>query len=173
MRPETLVGLALCFLVAVSSSTAQDVVMKAMHDELQRSMKDLRLEELNKPYFVSYTVEETLVTETSASFGSLLSNERDQQRWLSVEVRVGDYDLDNTNFLSMPSGWSGMLRSFFGRTPLPLEDDYREIRRRLWLATDAAYKDALENLSKKQAALKTKTRSEDVPDFSREEPATI
>ena len=62
--------------------------------------------------------------------------------------------------------------AFGGRTALPLEDDYQEIRRQIWLATDGAYKDALENLSRKKAALQNKTRSEEIPDFSREEPFT-
>lgn len=173
MQRRTIPGLVLCAVLAISPAVAEDVVMKAMGDEMQRSMKDLKLEGLSRPYFISYTVEDTLATRTSASFGSLMSSERDHQRWLSVEVRVGGYDLDNTNFFSMPSGPSGVLRSFFGRTPLTLEDDYREIRRRLWLATDAAYKDALEGLAKKQAALKTRTLSEELADFSREESAKI
>ena len=56
---------------------------------------------------------------------------------------------------------------------LPLEDDYQEIRRQIWLAADGAYKEALENLSKKRAALQNRTRTEELADFSREEPFTV
>jgi predicted Zn-dependent protease len=49
-----------------------------------------------------------------------------------------------------------------------LEDDYQEIRRQLWLATDNAYKAALEQIAQKRAALRNVTRTEDIPDFSRE-----
>lgn len=174
MRRIILTGLIGCLLAPCTLAAEGDTVMKAMRDEMQRSMKELRLEELERPYFVSYAVEESAVTHASASFGGLLASGVDRQRWLTVEVRVGDYDLDNTNFLTLPSfGGRSMLRSFGGRTSLPLEDDYQEIRRQIWLATDGAYKDALENLSRKKAALQNKTRSEVIPDFSREEPVTV
>jgi predicted Zn-dependent protease len=173
MRHERFVGLLLGCLLSCSVSNAQDVVMQAMQHELQRSMKQLQLEDLSKPYFVSYTVRDQRVTRVSAGFGSLLSSREDVQRWLTVEVRVGSRALDNTNFFSLPGGQSGVLRTFFGRVRLPLEDDYGEIRRQLWLATDGAYKQALENLSKKRAALKSRTRSEELLDFSKEDPTTI
>ena len=53
---------------------------------------------------------------------------------------------------------------------LPLRDDYRELRRQIWLATDGAYKQAVHSLAKKRATLQNKTRVEIIPDFSREEP---
>ena len=39
----------------------QDVVFKALADELQRSMT-LRLEDLDQPYFIQYTVDDTTNT---------------------------------------------------------------------------------------------------------------
>ena len=48
---------------------------------------------------------------------------------------------------------------------LPLENDYREIRRQIWLATDQAYKAALESLAEKRAVLQNETRAEDIADF--------
>jgi predicted Zn-dependent protease len=174
MQRLMLAGLIGCLLAPCALAADDDVVMKAMLDEMLRSMEALRLEELERPYFISYTVEESTTTRASASFGSLVSSRVDRQRWLTVEVRVGSYDLDNTNFLTLPDfGGGSMLRGFGGQTSLPLEDDYQEIRRQIWLATDGAYKDALENLSRKKAALQNKTRSEEIPDFSREEPATV
>ena len=50
-----------------------------------------------------------------------------------------------------------------------LGDDYKELRRQIWLATDGAYKQALDRLSKKRAVLQNKTRIGEVPDFSMEE----
>jgi hypothetical protein len=170
-RRAIVIGLAVGLLLPALALAADDVVMKAMQDEMQRSMKELRLEGLDRPYFLSFQVDESTVTHASASFGSLLSSGVDLRRWLTVEVRVGSYDLDNTNFLSLP-GFSGAMRTFGGRAALPLEDDYQEIRRQIWLATDGAYKEALENLSKKRAALQNRTRTEELADFSREEPFT-
>ena len=56
---------------------------------------------------------------------------------------------------------------------LPLEDNYDELRRQIWLATDGAYKKALEDLARKRAHLtEQKPAPKKIPDFSREESAT-
>lgn len=143
----------------------EDVVMKAMRDELARSMDKLQLEQLERPYFIAYRVEEGWGASASASFGSLLGSNESRWRSLSVEVRVGDYDFDNTNF---------RVRRFGGRPRrLPLDDDYKELRRQIWLATDGAYKQAVENLSRKRAELQHRTRIEEIADFSREAPTSM
>lgn len=147
--------------------------MKAMQDELARSMQKLQLETLEKPYFIAYRVREGTGARVAASFGSLLGSSEGRSRTLTVEVRVGSPMLDNTNFLSFPSRPSGVIRTFGGTTVLPLDDNYHELRRTLWLATDAVYKQALEDLSKKKAALQNKTRTDEIPDFSKETPAKI
>jgi predicted Zn-dependent protease len=158
---------------AIATPAAEDVVLQAMQQELQRSMEKLQLEELDKPYFVSYEVEDHDDLTVSGTFGSLESTDRRRMRLLTVEVRVGDYALDNTNFRWFPGRPAGVLRTYGGTTTLPLDDDLLEIRRTLWLATDGAYKRALQQLSMKRAALQNTTLSEELPDFSREEPVQI
>ena len=68
-----------------------------------RSMKQLQLENLDKPYFISYRV----VDSESTGVGGQLRRARLQQqgrsRRFSVEVRVGDYQLDNTKLLLLQS----------------------------------------------------------------------
>jgi predicted Zn-dependent protease len=54
-------------------------------------------------------------------------------------------------------------------TQLVLEDDYTALRHDMWLATDGAYKQALEQLAAKRSFIKTKVQPEEIPDFSREE----
>jgi len=173
MRGLRTAGLVVCLLFPSLPAGARDVVMQAMRHELDRSMQDLRLKDLSKPYFISYTVHEERATRVSAGFGSLLSSSELIRRWLTVEVRVGSYDMDNTNFFSLSRGSSGVIRMISGQTSMPIEDDYRTIRRQLWLATDSVYKEALETLSKKRAAMQNKTRGEELPDFSKQEPATV
>jgi len=160
-------------LLAFSAAHAEDdVLQRALRDELARSMQQLQLEDLEQPYFISYLVREVKSKGSSATFGSLLNSGEGHSRDLSVEVRVGDYDLDNTNFRSYSFGGSGVVRMYGGSMQLPLEDDYDELRRSIWLATDGAYKKALEDLAKKRATLQNKTRTEEIPDFSREEAVT-
>ena len=163
--------LAVSLLTTSAARAEVSVLHRALRDELARSMQQLQLQDLDRPYFVSYLVREMKAKRASATFGSLLESRENHSRTLDVEVRVGDYALDNTNFRSFTFGGSGVVRMRGGRVALPLEDNYTELRRRIWLATDAAYKTALEDLARKRAALQNKTRTEEIPDFSRETPA--
>src|SRR5271156_4062150 len=145
-----------------------DVVMRAMQDELARSMSQLQLLQMDKPYFIAYRVQDVAVHEISATLGSLTSRSgpATDRRVVEVELRVGDYGLDNTNFFSERS--FGGAAMFGGIAQGSLDDNYAQIRRELWLATDSKYKRALEDLSAKRAALKGRSGGENIPDFSKE-----
>jgi len=150
-----------------------DPVNRAMKDELVRSMAQLQLPQMEKPYFVAYRIQDVTHFGVSASLGSVDSSAgpATRARTISVEMRVGDYALDNTNFFSMQAIEGGMF--FSGRGEAALDDDYAQIRRELWLASDTHYKQALENLSAKRAALKARTSDENIPDFSKEAPVAL
>jgi predicted Zn-dependent protease len=151
-------------LVSLMAQAQEDIVLRAMHDEMQRSMQKLQLEALDKPYFISYRIVDDDSKEAAATLGSVLFSTESRTRQLTVNVRVGDYSLDNSNFPSSPAG--GTMR-------LPLDDNYNELRRQIWLATDGAYKRALEDLSGKRAALQNNNRTENIPDFSKAAPISI
>ncbi len=61
---------------------------------------------------------------------------------MSVDVRVGDYKLDNSNFIS-EQGFRGFLGGSTGT--VGIDRDYDSLRQDLWLATDQAYKEALDS----------------------------
>ena len=149
----------------------EDIVMKAMRDEMARSMKELTIENLEKPYFIAYRVVDSESAGVGASFGALNNSGSGRSRMLHVEVRVGDHKLDNSHFFSFNMS-QGSSMMFSGTMRLPLEDDYKEVRRQIWLATDGAYKKAVEDISKKRAALQNRTRTDESDDFSKEEPVT-
>ena len=169
MKTPPAARLAACFAAMASlamPSAAQEadeeVLMQAMRAELKRTMEDLVMEDLDRPYFVAYTVQDTELSGASAVFGALLPGPQNRTRQLTVDLRVGDATYDNTNFP-------------FSRTPpseatLPLENDVGELRRRIWLATDDAYKNALEALADKRAAFQNQTRSQDLGDLGPAEP---
>jgi len=165
-------------LLAMPLFSADDALMRAMRDELSRSMRKLQLENLDKPYFVAYRIVETTGCSATASFGALTGGgcqtpeTASRSRTLNVEVRVGDYARDNTNFFA-PMMTSGVIRivsnSAGNGVAVPVDDNYDELRRQLWLATDSAYKTALDSYAKKKAALEHRRREEDTPpDFSKE-----
>jgi predicted Zn-dependent protease len=153
---------------AVAARAQDDIVFRAMQDEMDRSMKQLQLENLDKPYFISYRVEDEDSTTASASFGGLASSNQNRLRMLRVEVRVGSYQLDNTNY---SHGLLESLSVLASTKYLPLDDDYTELRRQIWLATDGAYKKATEDLARKRAALLNKNIIDLPPDFTQEKPA--
>jgi hypothetical protein len=170
MRITTAGLLIAAFGAMLSLQAADDVVMSAMRDEMTRSMQQLHLENLEKPYFISYRVVEHENAGVSASFGSLSNSSTGRSRILAVEVRVGDYKFDNSHFFSYSFDAGSSFQTYFGMKQLPLEDDYKELRRELWLATDATYKKAVEDYSKKKAALQNKNQDDEIPDFTKENP---
>jgi len=160
--------------LAAASADTGDALLRAMRDELARSMTELRLDTMPKPYFISYRIDEITSLDASGSRGSLISSNAGRSRHLSVELRVGDYAFDNTNFMSLPSGSFGFSDDFgIGLGELPLDDDYGVLRRQLWLATDGAYKSAVAAFAQKRTVLANRTRRNELPDFSREEPVKI
>ncbi len=170
-RALSLAGVGLCVATATH---AQDPLGRAMRDELARSMTELRLDTLPKPYFVAYRLDDVETAEAAATLGSLVRGRDSRTRHLRVELRVGDYEFDNTNFVGMGGGPAfSMLAGLRGGALLPLDDQYQEVRRQLWLATDGAYKRAVEQLAQKRAALQNQTRTEQLPDFAKEPPAVI
>jgi hypothetical protein len=112
MTPKVLSAAVFC---AVAVWAADDPVMLAMRDELARSMKKLQLENLQKPYFISYRAVETAACSAQASFGALTSvfceppaAGQARSRNLGVEVRVGDYSRDNTSFFAPQLATAGV-----------------------------------------------------------------
>jgi hypothetical protein len=148
-----------------------DVVLRALSDELRRSMERLRLEKNAGPYYLEYAVEGTDNYEVAASFGALSGRSRRRNRNLSVDLRVGDYSLDNTNFGGGEFGFGALLgmAGDFGES-VTTDDDYDALRHEVWLKTDAAYKSAIEELEAKKAYLQENTVQDRPDDLSREEP---
>ncbi len=173
MRPHILKPL-LCLTLVFAAPLVQaeeDAIGRAMHDEMLRSMQKLKFEQFDKPYFISYLVVDNESKEVAATLGSVLSSTENNTRSLMVIVRVGDYALDSGNFMSMPSGPEGFASLMTaGILQLPLDDNYNELRRKIWLTTDRAYKRAIEDLAAKRAVLQGKNRTEEIADFSKTPP---
>lgn len=150
-----------------AGDAGQDPVLSALVAELDRSMKGLSLPDVERPSFVSYTVDDTEHRRVEAAFGALTRSTRDRTRMLRTEVRVGSYDVDSSEFTA--AGRSPFEPSSFPR-PLVRDDDEAAIRHDVWLATDDAYKAAAERLAQKKAVLAGRVDTDPVPDFTRESP---
>ncbi len=148
-------------------SRSNDMLFRAMRDELTRTVDRLRLEEQARPYFVEYRVTENRGVTLQGVFGALTRSQPYRGRRLAVTVRVGDYGYDNTGFLSREDIFSSF--SSMGAAEMVLDDDYLAIRRDLWLATDKAYKEAVQQLAAKNGYLKSRISRDSLADFSRED----
>jgi TldD protein len=145
-----------------------DPVLQAMKDEMDRARK-LTISNLEAPYFIQYVIDEDDNFGVTANLGGLLTRRHDKFRSPEVRVRVGDYKFDNTNFAGGGFGFG----SRYDLERFPLENAYPVLRRYLWLETDSAYKGSVEAISRKRAALRNLTQSEQLNDFSHAEPVRL
>jgi TldD protein len=138
-----------------------------MQSELQRNMAGLK-KDATPPYYISYTIHDTTSSSLRASFGAIERNDDSHQRLASVEVRVGDYTLDNTH----PMRGQGNNSPRVGLYSMPLTDDETAVRVPLWRATDRAFKQASEALTRARTNISGPPPAGQVPvpDFSREAP---
>ncbi len=175
MKKTGLVIIALILSIVVNNLKAFDdkEIMQAMRDEIKRTMDSLYLESLEKPYYVEFMLEHTDSRVVRASLGSVLDTVTNERAELDVGLRVGSYELDNSNFFDFAFSFFGSgddEETFSGRR-VPLELDYKNLRRELWLAADAAYKQNSEIYSKKLAVMKNRIRKDTTPDFIQLGPA--
>jgi TldD protein len=166
-RPSPRWALLLGVLAALAASaqTADDVVLRAMRDELNRS-RGLKVLSLEAPYYIEYAIDDGTSFEVSATLGGLVAVRHSRFRLPEVHVRVGDYRFDNTGY----AGSGFHFGTHYDIDRFPLENSYAVLRRFLWLATDSSYKSAVEAIARKRAALKNVAAGEQVDDFTRSQP---
>ncbi len=168
-----------CFAPAGSQAAAQapqdnDQTLRSMRDEMARSKSRLELKipgtnQPVRPYYVEYRLLDLDVKEIVAQFGTLMTSTHTRNRFMDVEARVGTYKLDSSNFI----GDEG-FRGFIGSTgSVGIDRDYDSLRQDLWIATDQAFKEAVETYSRKQAYLSSLARQSEIDDFSKAEPVHV
>src|SRR5271165_67227 len=161
-----------CSIAAHAQAPADnDHTLQAMRDEMARSKARLELKipgtpQPQRPYYVEYRLLDLDVREVVAEFGALFSTSHTRNRFMDVEARIGDYKLDSSNFISEDG-----FRGFIGPTgSVGIDRDYNSLRQDLWIATDQAFKEAVETYSRKQAYLSSLARQSDIDDFSKAAP---
>jgi predicted Zn-dependent protease len=139
------------------AAASGDPLLEALLTELDRSKSQLRMDQVDPPYYIEYRVNDIDDYSAEAAFGALRENQRVRYRVIRVVVRIGDYKQDSYYGIGM------------GETNiLPLDDDPIALRHQIWLATDDAYKEAVQALTEKQAALKQfSTEIAPVDDFAK------
>src|ERR1700704_5392739 len=148
-----------------------DHTLQAMRDEMARAKTRLELkipgtDQPVRPYYLEYRLLDLDVRQVVAEYGTILSSTHTRNRFMDVESRVGGYKLDSSNFVSDDG-----FRGFIGPTgSVGIDRDYDSLRQGPWIATDQAFKEAVETYSRKQAYLSSLARQSDINDFSKAEP---
>ncbi len=145
--------------LGAAQTLKDDVQLQAMQDELARA-KTLQLNNLDKPYFIQYTASDADELLITASLGGILSSIRERGRNPRAEIRVGSPDFDNSNSLYSAGPLGGSL---------PIDDNYDALRTAFWLDSDAEYKAASDQITRKRNALREIADADKTPDLA---PAT-
>jgi len=128
---------------AAHEAAKGDALLESLLAELDRSKAQLKMDQVQEPYYIEYRVNDVDEYTAEAAFGSIRESERRRLRVLRVVVRIGDYKQDS--FYNQGTGSASIL---------PLDDDPVALRRQIWLLTDEAYKSAADAYAEKLAALK-------------------
>ncbi len=148
---------------AAHAAAKGDGLLEALLTELERSQTQLKMNQVQAPYYIEYRVNEVEDLGIEAAFGALRENQHIHVRVLRVVVRVGDYKQDS--YFARGQGETSIL---------PLDNDPIALRRQLWLATDQAYKAAGQALAEKQAGLKQfSVDPNPVDDFAKARPVVV
>ncbi len=181
MRPRDtsfLLGVVLACLAALPAAAQvqravpgdADQTLRALRDEMERSRERLHIKDRERPYFLEYRLLDLEVRTVTASFGAVVNSATTKNRLMEVDVRVGDYHLDSSNFIS-EDAFQGFIGSSGG---VGIDRDYDSLRQDLWLATDQAYKQALESLARKKGYIRSLATPPTADDFSRiSQPAVL
>lgn len=143
---------------AVAHEAAKgDALLEALLTELDRSRAQLKMDQVQPPYYIEYRVNDVQDFNAEAAFGAMRESDRSHVRVLRVVVRIGDYKQDS--FYSQGIGSASYL---------PLDNDPIALRRQIWLLTDEAYKSAADAYAEKLSALKQFSADPNpVDDFAR------
>ena len=173
MRSLRLITVLAIFCVVPATFASQvpasdnDHTLQAMKDEMARAKARLELaippaNQPVRPYYVEYRLLDVDIREIVGEFGALVSTGHSRTRFMNVGARVGNYKLDSSNFIGDEN-----FRGFMGPSgDVGIDRDYDSLRQDLWIATDQAFKEAVETYSRKQAYLSSLARPSDIDDFS-------
>ncbi|MBM3738409.1 MAG: peptidase U62 [Acidobacteria bacterium] len=154
--------------VALAAAQPEPKLLDILAEELDRNFAVLKDKADPKAYYIAYEVVEQQNESVSASFGVVTSRGFPRHgRTLDVTVRVGDRKLDNYHTIA------GQFAQFTAGIPLPIEDDPKAIKLRLWQETDRCYRLAAQRLINIRTNKEVKVADKEVSDdFSNEDPST-
>lgn len=134
-----------CLLPAYAQQDEDEIIFKAMQDEIRRNKEQLALPGMSKPFFLSYALGQYRQFEVLGVLGSIVNTlEVPRNAAGAVQLLLGDYDRSSDISYSSP----------LTQVAIPGEMDYDVLRRSFWLGSDGMYKWSLQEMAGKEAFLK-------------------
>jgi predicted Zn-dependent protease len=165
--PALLSSLLLTSLASAQNSASSPVV-QALEQEMKRVFEVLGQRGDPAPYFINFSVRENESVNIESSRGALRASQQDRSRLLDIDVRVGNYTLDNTHQIRGQRG-SNSGPAFSYPVLMPIDNDIDALRSVVWLETDRRYKAAVERFIQVRANRTIKVEEEDTSaDMSRQ-----
>lgn len=142
-------------------SNSDEIIVKALSDEMNRSVTDLKLNNSNAPFFVANYFCDGTVYYANASLGTIIQSRENPIRNGAFRLLVGDYKVTDENFQEAARSYTG-----YQQLSPPAENDYLAFRRYYWSMIDKAYKSSIEKYMQKLTVMKQqnideKTRVDD------------
>ncbi|MDR1682690.1 MAG: TldD/PmbA family protein [Candidatus Symbiothrix sp.] len=126
----------------------EKVIFEAIKKEVDRNLEQLKMDNLQRPFFIAYTISDVKKMDVAATFGSLISSVTERGRSGGSRLLIGDYQCTDENFQGTAGGGSG-----FDGSPT-LDNNEKIIRNTIWKDLDAIYKRAAETYEQKTATIK-------------------
>lgn len=162
-RPLWAIIAVLLTVGSVARAQENDKVITTLKSELAREQSALAKQPV-PPYYMSYNVGDEQTVSMTASYGALVKSDSSRRRMLLVDLRVGDYQLDNTHQIRA----SNDMFARGGARMIPFENNESALKLALWRETDQAYKAATERLQQVRTNKTIKVAEEDSSgDFSK------
>ncbi len=154
------------FLFLIMSSmvfASQELILKTMAEELNRSFKVLSKQKPYPVYFMQFEVMDEGQLNITATLGAIEEENEMRNRYLDVDVRVGSFKLDNTHEIRGAEEYAWWSEPI----PVPIDDNPKSLKNILWLETDKEFKSAQERFIKVLNERQVKVLESDTsPDFS-------
>ena len=146
----------------------QDVFLDCLDNELSKITNSFKSQEL-PPYFIDFRVNENKITYLQYSYGNIVNDNKEHGRIMTLSIRVGNYNEDNTT-LSGTEGYENYGSNSVS-FHLPVENDSMAINQVVRQEMDRIYKKVLQVYKSNINHKSDKSEKNDsVPAFSHEVP---
>lgn len=139
-------------------SAQEQEIFSAMSAEMNRNLKELKMDKFATPYFITYKIVPYTKYFFGANQGVLTRTSKLSYPDYNLQVKVGNLKEDNSFFVPsvrLPQ----TAGSYFAM-------NFEGVSKFLWQTTDTVYKNALAQLTEKQAYKKNKNIPQEYADFS-------